>query len=178
MCINWINAQKVDVTRWTDEKKTSHCKSRDFLRKRRLKRVYSIWWESNLGVFGATTLQPKSASLRFIRQSHWFHMLLQCTYSNIWNCYSHLIENLGKFAVRQLKYLAIVQNWITQNWYQLFMNIFGLVPFWMEFAALGQRSLETNDGVQLVHDSNVLPTRQVPFKVELGVECYVTKFAR
>ena len=27
--------------KWTDEKKTSHCKSRDFLRKRRLKNIYS-----------------------------------------------------------------------------------------------------------------------------------------
>ena len=38
MCINWINAQKVDVrVELTKKKKTSHCKSRDFLRKRRLK---------------------------------------------------------------------------------------------------------------------------------------------
>ena len=38
MCINWINAQKVDV-RVELTKKTSHCKSRDFLRKRRLKKL-------------------------------------------------------------------------------------------------------------------------------------------
>ena len=37
MCINWINAQKVDVRVELTKKKTSHCKSRDFLRKRRLK---------------------------------------------------------------------------------------------------------------------------------------------
>ena len=36
MCINCLNAQKVDV-RVELTKKTSHCKSRDFLRKRRLK---------------------------------------------------------------------------------------------------------------------------------------------
>ena len=36
MCINCPNAQKVDV-RIELTKKTSHCKSRDFLRKRRLK---------------------------------------------------------------------------------------------------------------------------------------------
>ena len=36
MCINCLNAQKVDV-RLELTKKTSHCKSRDFLRKRRLK---------------------------------------------------------------------------------------------------------------------------------------------
>ena len=39
MCINWINAQKVDVRVELTKKKTSHCKSRDFLRKRRLKRA-------------------------------------------------------------------------------------------------------------------------------------------
>ena len=40
MCINCLNAQKVDV-RVELTKKTSHCKSRDFLRKRRLKNLLS-----------------------------------------------------------------------------------------------------------------------------------------
>ena len=47
MCIKWNNAQKVDV-RVELTKKTSHCKSRDFLRKRRLKRTAEVRFEPRL----------------------------------------------------------------------------------------------------------------------------------
>ena len=51
MCNNCINAQKVDVTRLTDEKKLAIVRvSRDFLRKRRLKAVrYMLLYITFLG---------------------------------------------------------------------------------------------------------------------------------
>ena len=51
MCINWINAQKVDVRVELTKKKTSHCKSRDFLRKRRLKTINVLKQHRKMALF-------------------------------------------------------------------------------------------------------------------------------